>query len=398
MKISLPLFKSLAALSIGTLGLCMSEFGMMGVMPDIARSLAVTIPEAGNYVSAYALGVCAGAPILAIFARAMPLRSIVIFLMAWFAAGNTLTAFANDDLFMLLARFVAGLPHGGYFGVASIIAARMAGPAYAVMGVAIVMFGATCANLLGVPFATFIAWLASWRVAYGLVALIGLVTIFFIIKHVPSLPGMKDRGVAAEFRFLLKPAPWLIFIAIILGNGGMFCWYSYVSPYMTRVAGIPMAWMTAVMALAGFGMVCGNILSGRLSRSFAASPIAAGFQLVMGICLVLIFFLGSNAIWALVLMTFAAACLFGLSAPQQMLLLYASPGGQMLGAALAQVGFNLGNAFGAFTGGMIIGASSWFAGSALAGSMCAFGGFVLLLIYWRKFSDPLLKNKFIDKK
>lgn len=393
MKISFPVFKSLAALSIGTLGLCMSEFSMMGILPEIAAGLGTSIPKAGHFISAYAIGVCAGAPVLAILGRAIQQKKLVLFLMAFFVLGNALTAAASSYGFMMFARFFAGLPHGAYFGVASIIATRLVAPAYSVLAVAIVVFGATVANLMGVPLATFAAWLASWRIAYAFVALIGLLAIIFILLLVPPMPGFRDRGLAREFQFLKSPAPWLIFAAIIMGNGGFFCWYSYVTPYMESVASIPASWITAVMILAGLGMVTGNLGSGKLSRFLADYKLAAYIQLSMALTLFLLWLYGSSAFLALLLMMAGAACLFGLSAPQQMLLLETSPGGQMLGAAMAQVGFNLGNALGASIGGASISQTGGYRETALIATLIALTGFGLLVAYWRFYSRKFMPDK-----
>ena len=390
MKISYPVFKSLVALSLGTLGVCMSEFSIMGILPEVAHSLSVSIPDAGHFISAYALGVCVGAPLTVLVARSRPLRSILLALMLVFIAGNTLTALAPNASMMLAARFIAGMPHGAYFGVASIVADKLAGRAFSVLAVSIVVSGATIANLVGVPGATLVTQILSWRVAYGIVAGVGLLVIIGVRAWVPQLPGLKDTGFRGQFRFLKFPAPWLIFLAIVLGNGGMFCWYSYISPFMGKVAGIDSVHMTLVMALAGLGMVLGNALSGRLSIRFPPTGIAEGMLAVMGTALLLVFFSGQHAAAALALMFICTACLFGVSAPQQMLLLQNAKDGEMLGAALAQVGFNIGNAIGAYCGGLSIAAGYGYGSTALIGALFAAAGFLLLLGYARKNGSPIL--------
>ena len=239
MKISYPVFKSLLALSLGTLGVCMSEFSIMGILPAIAQSLSVSIPDAGEFISAYALGVCVGAPLTVLVARSRPLRGILLGLMIVFILGNALTALAPNAAMMIVARFVAGLPHGAYFGVASIVADKLVDRAFSVLAVSIVIAGATIANLAGVPCSTLLTQLASWRLAYGIIAGVGLFVIVGVLVWVPRLPGLKDTGFRSQFRFLKLPGPWIIFAAIMLGNGGMFCWYSYISPFMSEVAGIP---------------------------------------------------------------------------------------------------------------------------------------------------------------
>ena len=252
------------------------------------------------------------------------------------------------------------------------------------------MYKRQIANLVGVPGATLVTQILSWRVAYGIVAGVGLLVIIGVRAWVPQLPGLKDTGFRGQFRFLKFPAPWLIFLAIVLGNGGMFCWYSYISPFMGKVAGIDSVHMTLVMALAGLGMVLGNALSGRLSIRFPPTGIAEGMLAVMGTALLLVFFSGQHTATALALMFICTACLFGVSAPQQMLLLQNAKDGEMLGAALAQVGFNIGNAIGAYCGGLSIAAGHGYGSTALIGALLAAAGFLLLLGYARKYGSPIL--------
>lgn len=381
MKISYPVFKSLLALSLGTLGVCMSEFSIMAILPDVARSLSVTIPEAGHFISAYALGVCTGAPLTVLIARSRPLRSILLGLMILFILGNSMTALASSSSMMISARFIAGLPHGAYFGVAAIIADKLVEKAYSVLAVSVVIAGATIANLGGVPCSTLLTHLLSWRLAYGLVSCVGIAVIICVLIWVPRLPGLKTAGFFEQFHFLRHPQPWIIFLAIVLGNGGMFCWYSYVSPFLTEVSGLPSEKMTLVMTFSGAGMVLGNTLSGKLSIRFSSSAIAAGMQGLMAAGLLALFFAGEYLIPSLAFLFVCTACLFGVSAPQQMLLLQNARGGEMLGAALAQVGFNIGNAMGAFLGGLSIDAGNGYASTALIGAASACIGGLLLAFY-----------------
>lgn len=381
MKISHPVFKSLVALALGAFGACMSEFTMMGVLPDIAQGLDAGIPQAGHFISAYAIGVCVGGPLTVVAARSRPLKNLLLWLMALFILGNALTALAQNYPMMLAARFVAGLPHGAYFGVAAIVADKLVDRAYSVMAISIVVSGATLANLAGVPCATFIARLHSWRMSYAVVACVGVAAVLSILIWVPRLPGLKNSSLRDQFRFLKSPAPWLVGIAIMLGNGGLFCWYSYISPIMTDVAGFDASRMTLIMAAAGCGMLVGNMISGRLSLRFRAETIAAGTQCLMCVVLALIFLFARLPFAAVALMFVGTACMFALSAPEQMLLLRNAEGGEMLGSALAQIGFNAGNALGAFCGGLAISGGYGYAATALPGVALAFGGFLLLLVY-----------------
>jgi DHA1 family arabinose polymer transporter-like MFS transporter len=232
-----PLNKGLVALAFGTLGLGMSEYVMMGILPDIASSLGLDIPQAGRLISAYALGVCFGAPLTVLAARKQPLKRILLVLAALFLVGNLLSTLAPAYYFLALARFVAGLPHGAYFGVGALAAGRLAEPGKEASAVAAMVSGITVANLIGVPLGTFVSHVLSWRASYGIVCLWGLVLLVSLFRWIPYLEPLPDTGFKGQFRFLRKPGPWLLIAATALGNGGIFCWYSYITPLMTGVSG-----------------------------------------------------------------------------------------------------------------------------------------------------------------
>ena len=253
--------KSLVALSFGTLGLGISEFVMMGILPDVVRDLHVSIPVAGHLISAYALGVCVGAPVL-VFARKFPMKNILLALVSVILLGNLLESLSMNYGFLLVSRFIAGLPHGAYFGVASIVAGKLADKGKESQAVSIMIAGMTVANLFGVPLGTTLSNVISWRLPFVMVSVWSLVTIFCLWRWVPHVEGLKDTGFKGQFAFFKKPAPWLILGATALGNGGVFCWYSYVSPLMTNVSGFTSESMTFVMVFAGVGMVVGNIVGG----------------------------------------------------------------------------------------------------------------------------------------
>lgn len=256
--------KSLIALAFGTLGLGIAEFTMMGILPYVATDLEVSIPVAGHFISAYALGVCFGAPML-LLARKRPLKQILLVLMTLMIVGNICASMAPNYWVLLLGRFVSGLPHGAYFGVASIVAGKLADKGKSSEAVSIMIAGMTVANLFGVPLGTSLSHTLSWRATFLLVGAWGLITLYYIWRWVPQVEGLKDTGFKGQFRFLKKPAPWLILGATALGNGGVFCWYSYITPLLTEVSGFSAESITALMVLAGFGMVVGNLVSGRMS-------------------------------------------------------------------------------------------------------------------------------------
>lgn len=376
--------KSLIALAFGTLGLGIAEFTMMGILPYVARDLNISIPVAGHFISAYALGVCAGAPML-IVARKRPLKHILLVLMALMLVGNLGAAMAPDYWLLLAARFISGLPHGAYFGVASIVAGKLADEGRSSEAVSIMIAGMTVANLFGVPLGTSLSHMLSWRVTFLLVGCWGLIVLYYIWRWVPVVEGLKDTGFKGQFRFLKTPAPWLILGATALGNGGVFCWYSYITPLLTNVSGFSPESVTALMVLAGFGMVVGNLVSGRLSDKYTPGKVGMVVQGMICIVLLMLFFLSPNPWCSAILMALCTAGLFAVSSPEQVLIIRVAPGGEMLGGACVQMAFNLGNAIGAYVGGLAL--NGGYRYPALAGVPFALTGFILFVIFYKKFQS-----------
>lgn len=374
--------KSLIALAFGTLGLGIAEFTMMGILPYVATDLGISIPMAGHFISAYALGVCFGAPML-LLARKRPLKQILLVLMALMIVGNICASMAPNYWVLLLGRFVSGLPHGAYFGVASIVAGKLADKGKSSEAVSIMIAGMTVANLFGVPLGTSLSHTLSWRATFLLVGAWGLITLYYIWRWVPQVEGLKDTGFKGQFRFLKKPAPWLILGATALGNGGVFCWYSYITPLLTEVSGFSAESITALMVLAGFGMVVGNLVSGRMSDRYTPGKVGTVVQGMICVILLLIFLLSPHPWCSAILMTLCTAGLFAVSSPEQVLMIRVAPGGEMLGGACVQMAFNFGNAIGAYIGGLAL--SGGYRYPALAGVPFALMGFILFLVFYKKF-------------
>lgn len=377
--------KSLIALAFGTLALGMAEFVMMGILPDVAREFKISIAQAGHFISAYALGVCAGAPLL-ILARKFPLKNILLCLVGIIMVGNICAALAPTYAFMLSARFLSGLPHGAYFGVASIIAGKLADKGKGSEAVSIMVAGMTVANLFGVPLGTALSASVSWRATFLLVGVWGVIMLYYIWRWVPQVESLPDTGLKGQFRFLKSPAPWLILLATGLGNGGVFCWYSYINPLLTDVSGFRPDSITALMVLAGFGMVVGNLTGGRLADRFTTGRVAAGAQGTICLLLLGIFFLSPVPWLSVILMCLCTAGLFAVSSPLQVAIIHFSKGGEMLGAGCIQIAFNLGNALGAYIGGLSL--ARGYEYPALSGMPFALIGFVLLTIFYKKY-EPL---------
>lgn len=379
--------KALTALAFGTFGLGIAEYVMMGILPFVAGDFRVSIPQAGHLISAYALGVCAGAPIVAVFARKWPLKRILYLLVLVMIAASFAMALCTRFEWMLVFRFLAGLPHGAYFGVDSIVADRLSREGNATFAVAVMCSGMTVANLVGIPLGTFLTGIFSWRLVFGFSGIWNIVTLVVVARWIPKMDALPDSGLKREFSFLKNLAPWLLIFATMLGNAGVFCFYSYVSPTLTQLAGVPVSWLSGMMVLSGAGMVIGNLSGGKLSDRFGKGRTCRGLEIAICVCLVLIF-LTAHLAWCLIpLMFLVCGCLFAISSPQQLLLLRFSEGGELMGGAMVQLAFNLGNAVGAWLGGLPIEESSpvTYRYSAAIGAVLAVLGVGCYLIFCRKF-------------
>jgi len=378
--------KGLVALAFGTLALGMAEFVMMGILPDVARGLRVSIVEAGHLISAYALGVCFGAPLLTVVHRYEPKR-ILLVLAAMMLVGALACAVAPNYPVALVARFVAGLPHGAYFGVASIVAVRLVDERHRTGAVSVMVTGMTVANLLGVPLGTALSGSISWRVPFALVAFLSLLVFYYIWKWIPRMPQLPCDGFRGQFRFLRSGAPWLILAATMFGNGGIFCWYSYVTPLLVQDGGFAPEIASLLMVAAGFGMVVGNLTSGKLSDLYTPGRVANYTQAIVIVALLLIFFFAQYGWISAALMMVCTAGLFAVSSPQQSLILKYAPGGEMLGGATIQMAFNFGNALGALCGGIPVGMGLSYRYTALVGVPIVMVGFVAMWLFRRRYES-----------
>lgn len=377
--------KSILALAMGTFGLGMSEFGMMGVLTDVAKDIHLSIPVVGHMVSTYALGVAVGAPLIAMIARKVPLKTLLLILAAIYIIGNLIFTISQSYGFLILGRFISGFPHGAFFGAGSVVASKLADKGKVTSAVAGMVSGMTVANLIGVPFGTFLSHELGWRYTYAFITLFGFGIFGSIYHWVPTVPAMPNVGLLKQFNFLKSPAPWLILIATLLGNGGVFAWLSYIRPFMGHMAGYSPSSMSWIMMFAGFGMVMGNYISGKLSDAYSPSRIALVVEVGICLSLFILFIFSQNPLIALIAGFFCAAGLFGVSAPLQTLLLQNSKGGELLGAAGVQVAFNVGNALGAYLGGHVIDLGYAYNYITVPGFVLAFGGIIALWLFDRSY-------------
>ncbi|MCM1347759.1 MAG: MFS transporter, partial [Bacteroides sp.] len=275
--------------------------------------------------------------------------------------------------------------HGAYFGVGAIVADKLSKEGKSTFAVAIMCSGMTVANLIGIPLGTMLASVFSWRMIFGFSFLWGLWTLFSVVKWIPELEPLKSTKVRDQFRFLKHPAPWLLIAATLLGNGGIFCWYSYITPLLVEVAGISAQYISLIMVLAGAGMVAGNLLGGKLSDKFGPGHTGRGIEITIFATLLLIFFCAQNPVLSILLMVVATACLFGVSSPQQILLLRYSKGGELMGGAMVQLAFNLGNAMGAYCGGLPVESGFGYEWTALVGACFALIGIVCYFLFCSRY-------------
>ncbi|KFI51278.1 MFS transporter [Bifidobacterium biavatii] len=346
--------KSLLALAAGAFILGAAEFVMMGILPQAAAATNVDIPTAGHYISAYAIGVCIGTLTL-VFGRKVPPKNLIILFMAIALVGNTMSALSVNATMLIVARFISGLPHGAFFGTATLIAKTLADKGKEAQAVSMMVTGQTVANMLGVPAGTLMAEFLSWRLAFGILAAWAAMTIVLTIAWIPFVAPIKDAGIRGQFRFLTKPGPWIILAAVFTGNAGVFCWWSYVSPWLQKTGGWPSALVPMMMMLAGFGMVVGGLIGGQITDRWRHAGTAALGQAISCLGLLMVLTLPGNQFTSALLTFWIAFGLFFISAPQQLLMTEAGQGGgELIAGAAVQVAFNFGNAVGSVVGGAML--------------------------------------------
>ncbi|WP_343616343.1 MFS transporter [Flavobacterium sp.] len=385
--------KSLIALSFGGLTIGITEFVMMGLLPDIASDMKVTIPVAGYLISSYALGVVIGAPLLVILGRNFPPKKMLLILAAMLTVFNALSIIAPSYNFLFASRFLSGLPHGAFFGVGAVVASRLADKGKEAQAIAIMFSGLTLANLIGVPIGTYIGHHFIWRYTFVLIAIVGLLTFFLIGLWMPKLEKGETVNMKEQLQFFKRTEAWLIIGITAIGFGGLFAWISYIAPLLINVSKFSEGDVSSILILAGLGMVVGNFVGGKLADKYSPAPTTLALLFVMSIDLILVYFFSSNQYISLFLTFLTGAISFSVIAPIQMLMIRTAKGAEMIASASLQGSFNIGNALGAFLGGLPLAAGYSFASPNLIGvGMSVIGMLITLTLMRVRKSDLKLQS------
>ena len=367
--------RAVLALGLGGFSIGTGEFVIMGLLPEVARDIGTSIPQAGHAISAYALGVVVGAPVLAALAAGWRRRVLLMALMAFYATGNIASALAPDYLSLLGLRLLTGLPHGTYFGVAALVAAALAPPGQRARAVGLVMLGLTGATLVGVPIAAWLGQHFGWRAAFVFVGLIAAAAVLMIRLWVPDMAAAQGASPMRELGALRRRQVWFTLGIAAIGFGGMFCVFSYVKPTLTEVAGLSVGRVPLVLALFGVGMVAGNLVGARLADR-ALMPTIGGILAYAAVVLAAFSVTAHHPVAASINILLVGT-LVAIGPALQIRLMDVAGDAQTLAAALNHSAFNMANALGAWLGGVAIDAGLGWTSTGWVGALLALAGLAL---------------------
>ncbi|TRW22299.1 MFS transporter [Flavobacterium zepuense] len=372
---------SLLPLALGGLTIGITEFVMMGLLPDIAADLKISIPEAGHLISAYAIGVVVGAPLLVIAGRNFPPKKMLLAMALMLTVFNALSIVAPGYNLLLVSRFLSGLPHGAFFGVGAVVASRLAEKGKEARSVAVMFSGLTIANVVGVPLGTFVGHNFSWRYTFVIIAVIGLITVISLLLYMPKVAADKSTNIKTQLGFFGKTQAWLVIFITAIGSGGLFAWISYIAPLLTDISGFDAENVPYILMLAGVGMVVGNLAGARLADRFSPSHTVFAILIGMAATLTAVFFLSTNQYISLGLVFLTGFMAFALIAPVQMMMIQSAKGAEMIASAAIQASFNIGNALGAFLGGLPLVWGYSYASPNIVGVIMALTGAAVTLLF-----------------
>jgi len=377
--------KGLVALAFGGLAIGMTEFTMMGILQDIAKDQQIEITQAAHFIALYALGVVVGAPILTLFTGKIAPKKILLLLMLLFVIFNGLFAIAPDFNTLAISRFMSGLPHGAFFGVGSVVASQLAQKGKEAQAIAFMFTGMTIANLAGVPLGTYIGHHFSWRITYGIISLLGIVTCAAIYFWLPKIDSKNNGDLPQQLAYFKKAKAWLIVAIISIGTGGLFSWITYISPMVTKVGGLAEDRVPLIMILIGLGMFFGNIIGGKLADTISPTKAAIACFTTMALTLVAVYFTAHIPSMSYVMAFITGLVAFTIGSPLQMMLITSAKGSETIAAAAGQASFNVGNTLGAYFGGIPITLGFAYNAPVLVGVGMAFTGATLAFVYLKRF-------------
>lgn len=382
--------KALLSLAIGGFGIGLTEFVIMGILPNIADSMNISIPKAGHFIAIYALGVVIGAPVMARITNHLNPKKTLLFLMLWFTVFNTLSAFSGNYWVMMLFRFLSGMPHGAFFGIGAVVSGYLAKPGKAARAMAIMFSGLTVANILGVPLGTYIGQEWHWSYSFMLVGIAGIATLSSLYFWMPKedLEEVDDSDPQIPSPGLKNKKLWALIALTTVGTGGFFAWYSYIAPLVISVTKLPETNVGYIMIVAGFGMFFGNFLGARMTEVFNPVKSVVISMLSMTVILILNALFAGNSIVIFILSFSIGVITFTIAAPIQIAIIKAAKGAEKLGSSMNQSAFNMGNASGAYFGGlpMVFGFAVNYASIVGAILACLGAGIGIAILYMDKLS------------
>lgn len=374
---------SLLALALSAFAIGTTEFVIMGLLPEVAADLTVSIPSAGWLISGYALGVAIGAPIMTLLTAKLPRKSTLILLMAIFIVGNILCALAYSYNLLMLARVITALCHGAFFGIGSVVAASLVAPGKQASAVALMFTGLTLANVLGVPLGTWFGQLLGWRATFWGVSAIGLLAFISLLFSLPGNRDEKPVHLASEIGALANGKLWLSLLMTVCFAAAMFALFSYIAPLLLQVTGISNRGVSWTLFLIGAGLTVGNIPGGRLADWKVSFSLILSFSLIALFSLV--FSWTSHAVWLAEITLFLwAMATFAIVPGLQINVVRHGKDAPNLVSTLNISAFNVGNAFGAWAGGAVIGSGFGLTVVPVVAAGLAVAGLLVSLITFRR--------------
>ncbi|WP_407966179.1 MFS transporter [Bartonella sp. C271] len=369
------------ALAVGSFAIGTAEFVAMGLQPEMANSSHISIAIAGQYISSYALGVVIGAPILAVVTAKLPHKAVLIGLMFCYALANIVSAFFSDFNVLVILRFISGLPHGIYFGIATMVASCMVERNERSKAVGSVMLGLTIATVIGAPSATWIGQFIGWQVAFFLVGIVSFVCCFLIWKFLPSVSNFAKTSILNELSALKKKEVWFLLAMVSIGASGLFSVFTYIKSTLLYVSNVSLEWVPFIMPLMGLGMVVGNILGPEFAVKIGSSA-TIFFTMLWSTFIFFLFFLLSYTPLTAALGCFLIGTSFASMPSIQTKIMDIAVPAQILASALMQSAFNIANALGAELGACVLKLGYSYEYTAILGGILTLCGLLIFCFLW----------------